>query len=1171
MKRKQGILILIFMLVFQSLYLPFIPTVSEQYTAHAEDVYRPILISAYFEFWQDPSTGKWLYDDGSGNRRTFGGPSSTVSSYRFPSANVPNYKIRDVEIYDPAKTYNKLEKWTAVDIGKIDRHIAQSINLKNKLEIVGKEGTVIMEADVTLLNTNTSEKYSKDGIWVYKNYIPVVIYFESVAPKTPKEPELDPILTVEGESNPNPVKLVGGKADVKITVKSMVSNLQDKIKTWKISYQKPSGEWSDKLYKSYNGDEVQNTFESVEITGDTIFPIKAELITDKDKKLEATGQVHVKTFIEDGGSGEDPYTLNVDIAVATLDSQAVANMSVDSLWDSHRIESIEFTRYEMKNNVPKPVKLLIDAYQYESSQGVDSLFYTFRKDFGKRTKQTFTSGQAHYVSDEILVFPQEIGLTGMSEKEVEFRGNVTIYDRDGHQALSPVRRDSIKAKVVAVPPTTKLQMPKYFFPKEVTDIGTIRNLITWDYNSPDEAEYKNSIVSLYKLDDNEKWQPVFEKQIFDRREFIAEGYKDEEFKIQIQVVDQDGLTSEIVEETFVIVNADPIIEVKWDTKKIKENILGIDVKNLTPIEIEHYFPTEYTHWEIYDAYGILLENGTGKAPESVTMDERYYGNVITIIQHARNSLKNTAKDTDRYIDYPIIDFEIDPDRLYEEELTTVYDKTKAISEKQWKIKQVNESDEAYAELAFTDENKFTRPAGRYFVKLEGDGKYGSYSSDYQYSNNRKTLRNDPTRPTDAKIHAVHGENSDYVYLSAEWDGNIEEGNFTADGVNYKYRKKFTYAILTKDHVNMIKPVQFLDAKPVAKLTISGTKKMFKKVSIDGTESDSETAKKDPILAAKYPIQFEHEKTVFVIEPLNDDGTPDYSKNKYIKGIGRKEIDGKVVFPGNAEGVKDPRKRDIRFDKDGRYRVTYKVFNGLKESDWVNEELVIKPELLPAVDINIVGDAVIFRKTDTGDQDLELGSTLNVSVNYSSPDDEIDLDRSKLFISYDANNDGDFTNDGEHSKQWIMKDSENLLDYLSVSSKDFQLDGATFSLFAINDDRNLMGRFKFEFEVYEKPSIPNFDILGDVAGVKADTLNLDDSKKIIFIDNQKPVITLKTERWKAIEIVWIEETDSKLSEENIKYIFDTLELNKVRLTYFKYINLDGTVTVYEKKDGAIIKN
>ncbi len=57
LKRVLSVLLIIF------LFFTGFPGLLDQdtNTAYAEPKVRKILFSAYFDFWQDPSTGKWLY------------------------------------------------------------------------------------------------------------------------------------------------------------------------------------------------------------------------------------------------------------------------------------------------------------------------------------------------------------------------------------------------------------------------------------------------------------------------------------------------------------------------------------------------------------------------------------------------------------------------------------------------------------------------------------------------------------------------------------------------------------------------------------------------------------------------------------------------------------------------------------------------------------------------------------------------------------------------------------------------------------------------------------------------------------------------------------------------------------------------------------------------------
>ena len=77
-------------------------------------------------------------------------------------------------------------------------------------------------------------------------------------------------------------------------------------------------------------------------------------------------------------------------------------------------------------------------------------------------------------------------------------------------------------------------------------------------------------------------------------------------------------------------------------------------------------------------------------------------------------------------------------------------------------------------------------------------------------------------------------------------------------------------------------------------------------------------------------------------------------------------------------------QDIRIDEEGWYRVKYKVYNGIRESEYASKVIYVQPELIPTVEFDIP-NLTVYR-----DPENYLKSSLDVTVLYNSPDDEIDL-------------------------------------------------------------------------------------------------------------------------------------------------------------------------------------
>ena len=126
--------------------------------------------------------------------------------------------------------------------------------------------------------------------------------------------------------------------------------------------------------------------------------------------------------------------------------------------------------------------------------------------------------------------------------------------------------------------------------------------------------------------------------------------------------------------------------------------------------------------------------------------------------------------------------------------------------------------------------------------------------------------------------------------------------------------------------------------PVASFSITGDNKQYKRLRL--TENSITVTNAD--LQAKYPIQFGHDLTRFELVPMTDDGDTDLVRSYAVQGKGKEVMDDKIVFKGKQI-------QDIRFDKEGWYNVRYKVYNGIKESDWASRNIYIASELPIAVD------------------------------------------------------------------------------------------------------------------------------------------------------------------------------------------------------------------------------
>lgn len=632
---------------------------------------------------------------------------------------------------------------------------------------------------------------------------------------------------------------------------------------------------------------------------------------------------------------------------------------------------------------------------------------------------------------------------------------------------------TVEFDIDSIPPETELTIPYPFYPKEIDNLA--QKTITWSYSSEQNIPYKHSIVSLYKKNESGMFEEVFRNRVVTERKLLVQGNADEEYEIEVKVVDQLNKSSITVGGEFTIIGAVPVIDIELDNKTISD-VLKIEVFNKTPQEIEELFPTSYTYWTIHDSENNLIITGDGEAPKAVDLDEKFNKGKYTVTQHAINTMGVTAKASKDFEITSIIDFIPNPAIQFEDDMIKLVDKSKYVTDKNWFIRGNNEVD--FTNLYLNTNNEFTRDTGTYEVKLKGIGYF-------------------------------------------QYFGETER--------------------------EIIKTVTFLSTKPTAAYKLGGNLKMYKEITLDGSISEQMTESR---LQSKYPILFDNEKTMFVIEPITDaNGEIDTSRIEYILGHGREVENNQVIF-------KAKKNISIRIDKEGWYRGKYKVYNGRKESDWHIIEFYVSPELLPSVDIN-VGSTIVYR-----DPENQLKSKLEVVVDYSSPDDKISLAKSKLLISYDRNNDGDFKNDGPDSQQWVMKDSRNVLEYFSNINAAWGDNKAIFNLHIDNADKNFFGRFKFDFIAVEEPAIPNKDDLGEAPIMIADTFLLDDKKKIILVDNDKPKIFLETTTNNSVTLWILEDSNREFTDDEIREMVNRLEMERIKVEVYIIDAKTNTIRKYK---------
>lgn len=587
-----------------------------------------------------------------------------------------------------------------------------------------------------------------------------------------------------------------------------------------------------------------------------------------------------------------------------------------------------------------------------------------------------------------------------------------------------------------------------------------------------------------------------------------------------------------------VFNPYPSISVTLDTSN--DNGVGINVENLTSTDIESKFPTSYTEWKIETLEGNLIMDGTGLVPSWIEYNESFNKkDFFKVTQYAENTLGNIAYDTAVFALNPEFDFDVQPKILFVGEEVEVIDKSKGMLDKRWYLRGDNIN--GTQEIELSPNNTFTQyEPGIYKVAFQADGYFTNDVNIYYYTNDKRELEvRKPIGPLSEIVKEQFGDEAIFISGSQSWDGEIEEGNFVSTQLgesNFNYRRSVKLQFLSKETRYNEKTVRFVTLKPIAALNISGNYKMYKEVFLNGSFSVEAT---DSILQENYPILFSHPKTQFVIEPLDEDGNIDTSKNKYILGNGKEIINDRVVFRGKKF-------QSVRFDKEGDYRVKYKVYNGKEESDFAIQIIHIEPELYPTASIE-VSNSLVYRNPDN-----KLRTTIEVFVEHNSEDDEINIEKSKLLISFDMNNDMNFENDGEHSSQWISFNDENLahIDGRKYINVEYISDDLTHFIFTVdNETKNLFGNFEFNFLAVEKPSIPNYTEVGYVPTIQSDTLHIDPTKKRVLIDNMAPVIDLNIGSKREVNIWILEVYGHNFTEQEIEMLRHQLELEKIKANIY----------------------
>lgn len=340
-----------------------------------------------------------------------------------------------------------------------------------------------------------------------------------------------------------------------------------------------------------------------------------------------------------------------------------------------------------------------------------------------------------------------------------------------------------------------------------------------------------------------------------------------------------------------------------------------------------------------------------------------------------------------------------------------------------------------------------------------------------------------------------------------------EGSATAT-VNFK--------VVIPEPVADIKAYMLMDNNGTWEdITNTDKGKVYKKIKLDISSSVEAT---DSYVNQVYPIDFTSPRTQFKIVPVTATGEFDASRADCIYTYIASELtkeDDRITFSGKKSQV-------IRIDKAGRYKISAKVFNRIFDSEWATAYITIRPDLPPTITkFQISGAEFDYEKEmyiDYREPDNQLKTTFVVDMDFESLDEDyIDESSIKLEIRHDYNNDNDTGNDGDYSKMFVKKFTEQLQSYVKVAKSD---DMKNFQITIDNPMKNIFGKFRFEGFVSETPKIPNF-IGGDLPSIPTNTGNtygFPMQEKLLYIDNKKPNIRIIMGKQVVVEVLVIDLTD-----------------------------------------------
>lgn len=266
-----------------------------------------------------------------------------------------------------------------------------------------------------------------------------------------------------------------------------------------------------------------------------------------------------------------------------------------------------------------------------------------------------------------------------------------------------------------------------------------------------------------------------------------------------------------------------------------------------------------------------------------------------------------------------------------------------------------------------------------------------------------------------------------------------------------------------------------------------------------------TANNNPTsLGASQGLVFPYTETQIKIVPLSSSLQANYGDNDKIVTFYMNNI----AIESNEVTIKGKDFIDVRFDKPGRYRIKVKVTNGFYESPVVVKDIEIREDLPPIINMTFEGVTQSNGKylTTRGEN---LSTSFKVLTSVTMQDDDLpNYNSAKMYINFDNNSNGNFSDDGVHSNMNISIATNSVQPYVNVNSKNSTLSNVDLTFNSLSN-LILLGDIKFEYTIGKTPTIPYYEG-GDMPQISyrvGTTYGLEQSKKVVFVDNSEPVVNV----------------------------------------------------------------